>query len=380
MTSASTSEARRAALPRRAKLSRAGLAAALLAMAACTSAPRAPYTPQTALVPFAAAGIEDRSAEYGELFCSALQCAGAEGGPWDECSHYIQTPGASVLDLPPLSNDYKILVISGLFAKCVSPRVQAYSDAFSHLRDRHGVVAEYFDVSGLGSCEYNAALIAGYLREKTAADSRKYIAVGYSKGATDLMVALATYPEVRQSVAALITVAAPVGGSRIPDLYPEWLVGLPGVDQIERCDKGDDGAVASLRGPARQAFLRAHPTPLVPTYSLIAISDEKTTSRALLPLWRKLSSLSIEQDSLIIAAEGVPPGAKFLGVVNGDHWAVALPFELAESSVFRRLVNHNHFPRTALLEAAVRLVVRDLQADDSAPKSPALNSLDEGQD
>lgn len=340
-----------------------GLAAGLLAATGCALSPPMEYAPpQTVLVPFAAAGIEDRSVEYGGLFCSALRHLGSEGGPWDDCARYIETPGAADLDLPPLPQRYKVLVVSGFLGKCVSPKVQAFSDALTHLREKHGLSGEYIEVSGLGSCEYNAALIARHLRERPPADKRKYIAVGYSKGAADLMVALASHPEVREAVAALVTVSAPVGGSPIADRFPESLVRLVGARTLEQCDQGDSGGLASLRRSARQEFLREHPTPIVPTYSLVGISDEKTTSRALLPMWRKLSSLSIHQDSMVVAAEAVVPGASFLGVVRADHWAVALPFELGGSSPTRSLVDHNHFPRTALLEAALRLVLRDLEA------------------
>jgi hypothetical protein len=58
------------------------------------------------------------------------------------------------------------------------------------------------------------------------------------------------------------------------------------------------------------------------------------------------------EDCQVIAGEGVLPGAAFLGIAKGDHWAVALPFSEAGNT----LVNRNRFPRTALLEALVRAV------------------------
>jgi hypothetical protein len=41
-------------------------------------------------------------------------------------------------------------------------------------------------------------------------------------------------------------------------------------------------------------------------------------------------------------------------VVTGDHWAVALP--MSEHPDAGKKVDHNRFPRTALLEAIVRYV------------------------
>ena len=341
----------------------AGFMGGLLLAAGCVKLHRVEYRlPRTALVPYAAAGIEDHSAEYGSQFCSVLRHMGAEGGPWGECADYIETPGPPDLDLPPLPTEYRILVIPGIFGQCFSPKLQAFSDALAHLREKHGLDAEYLDVPALGSCEYNADVIARELRMRMEADPRKFIVVGYSKGGCDVMVALATYPEVREAVAALVTVAAPVGGSRLPDIVPGYIQRFLEEHKLGPCEKGDSGGVESVRRAARQSFLQEHPVPFVPTYSLVAISDEATTTCALKPFWRKLASISLDQDAQVIASEGVPPGARFLGSLKGDHWAIAMPFELRDDSVSRRLSDHNHFPRAALLEAAIRVVVADLQS------------------
>jgi pimeloyl-ACP methyl ester carboxylesterase len=339
----------------------AGLAAAVLQAAGCARLPQVEYRlPGTALVPFAAAGIEDRSAEFGGLFCSVLRQVGTQEGSWGGCGDYIETPGSAQRDLASLPTDYRVLVVPGLLGQCLSPGLQAFSDALAHLRDKHGLTAEYLDVPAMGSCERNAEVIANHLRERLTADPRKYIVVGYSKGGCDLMVMLATYPEVREAVAALVTVAAPVGGSRALDLTPDWVARSLENLKMERCEMGDAGGLKSLRRSARQAFLSDHPRPLVPTYSLVAVSTKETTSRGLRSFWRKLSSFSLDQDGQVIASEGIPAGARFLGVLKGDHWAIAMPFEHAEHALLRRFADHNHFPRTVLLEATIRIVVDDL--------------------
>ena len=58
----------------------------------------------------------------------------------------------------------------------------------------------------------------------------------------------------------------------------------------------------------------------------------------------------------MIAEEAIIPGARFLGVARGDHWAMALPFFEHANAEYRKKVNWNRFPRTALLEAIVRYV------------------------
>lgn len=352
----------------------AGLVVAALQAAGCSGIRRIEYRlPETAMVPFAAAGIVDRSAEFGARFCGALLHLDGEGGPWGGCGDYLETPGPAEPDAPPLPADYRILVIPGLLGQCLSQEFPTFGDALAHLREKHGLDGKALDVPALGSCEMNGEVIAGHLRRSLAEDSRKFILVGYSKGACDAMSMLAAHPDLRESVAALITVAAPVGGSRLPDVTPpSWLRSLE-KHAPDRCDKGDSGGIASLRRPVRQAFLRDHPAPLVPTYSLVAVSDEANTSRALRPLWDKLSKFSLDQDAQVIASEGVPPGSRFLGVLRGDHWAVGMPFEHGESSFLRGLIDHNHFPRAALLEAALRVVMADL-ASGGPPSSPPLES------
>ncbi len=77
--------------------------------------------------------------------------------------------------------------------------------------------------------------------------------------------------------------------------------------------------------------------------------------------WKQLSAYSIDQDSQIIRDDAMVPGGIFLGTALGDHWAVALPFSDAHDPLFDRLVDHNVFPRTVLLEALVRFVMNDLK-------------------
>jgi hypothetical protein len=73
-------------------------------------------------------------------------------------------------------------------------------------------------------------------------------------------------------------------------------------------------------------------------------------------------------DSQMIHEDALVPGAQYLGFARGDHWAVALPFEDAAKThpelagAITRFINRNHYPRSALVEAALRFVVSDLAA------------------
>ena len=70
------------------------------------------------------------------------------------------------------------------------------------------------------SSEANAKRIADHVREKMQEDARKYIVVGYSKGAPDVQVALAQEPGMASAVAAFVSVAGAVGGSPVIDVLP----------------------------------------------------------------------------------------------------------------------------------------------------------------
>ena len=90
---------------------------------------------------------------------------------------------------------------------------------WTHLREKHGITVELLSVPN-DSSEQNAKQIAAYIQEHSKDDKRKYIVVGYSKGAPDLQVMLATEKDTAPMVAAFVTVAGAVGGSPIADILP----------------------------------------------------------------------------------------------------------------------------------------------------------------
>jgi hypothetical protein len=97
----------------------------------------------------------------------------------------------------------------------------------------------------------------------------------------------------------------------------------------------------------------------VPSYTLVAVSDRRNTSKALLHTWFLLSFYGSRQDGQLLAADGVLSGAKDLGAARADHVAVAQSFErtVGASAMF----DHGRYPRAALLEALVRFVISDLE-------------------
>ena len=70
----------------------------------------------------------------------------------------------------------------------------------------------------------------------------------------------------------------------------------------------------------------------------------------------------------MIAWDQIIPGSTLVGYVNADHWAVAVPISESHPFLGKTLVNHNAYPRRAMLEAVLRFVEEDLdrrEASDS---------------
>jgi hypothetical protein len=301
----------------------------------------------------------DLSEVFTGLFCSVLREKNPDGGEWGDCSQYLETSSKQQIALGPIPNKYRILIVPGLMNTCFSG-APAYKEGQAYLKEKHGLTVELLPLPNDKS-ENNAKIIADYLRGKMKEDSRKYLVLGYSKGAPDTQVALAREPDVAAAVAAFISVAGAVGGSPIADAIPglaeRWIKQY----NLPNC-KGDLAqALKSLSQTERHAFLSSYPDPIVPTYSLPTVSDRSNTSIMLQQAWQLLSVYASKQDSQLSKTDAIVPGSKYLGSALADHFAVALPFETSNESI-RSVADKNHYPRTALLEAMIRCVIQDLDA------------------
>src|SRR5262249_25033651 len=162
------------------------------------------------------------------------------------------------------------------------------------------------------------------------------------------------------SVAAFVTVAGASGGSPIADVMPAQADKWVSMFQMGGCKGNLSNGFKSLQKTLRQTFLASYPNPIVPTYSVAASSDKATTSKALLQSWQLLTAFGALQDGQLIKDDAIVPGAKYLGILKGDHFAVALPFDKSSNSMVRNGMGGSKYPRAALLEALVRMVNEDL--------------------
>ena len=300
----------------------------------------------------------DRSADFASLFCSVLRKENPDTGEWEDCGHYLDGVPASpkAVALNAIPREYRVLILPGFMSSCVSS-VQAMQQGQEHLRKEHGLEVEYLQLPNASS-EDNGAQIAAYLKQHAADDSRKYIVVGYSKGAPDFQVGMAHDAKAASHVAAFISLAGAIGGSPAAEALPSIIDRYTKSLNLGTCQGDIAQAARSLRSDLRHEFLRSHPDPVVPTYSIAATSERDSTSKMLLQAWMMLSAYDSDQDSQVTKHDAIVPGSSFLGELHADHLAVALAFE--QSPDMRSLVDHNHYPRAALLESLVRFVAGDL--------------------
>lgn len=258
-------------------------------------------------IPLVELGATDRSKDFANVFCTLIATERRpDGSSWGNCSQWVNSPQTATLTLATkIDSEYRFLLIAGYGSDCLKGPHATFMDSIDHLQSVHGYTAETMPVSAFGGSEFNAKQIAAYLNMHFGADQRKYIVLGYSKGTPDLQVAIAIEPSVHDKVAALETLSV-VQGSRLSGPTKPTSQGVSPAN-LQDCTLGDGQGIESMSPAVRQAFLKQHPAPLVPTYSVVAYSQRRDTSRILHPTWDILSQVGKAEDSLMIAAEAVYP-------------------------------------------------------------------------
>ena len=303
---------------------------------------------------------ENDAAAFSALFCSVFEREHPDAGKWGPCSDYYEDPSSERVALPAIPRNYRFAIVTGVLSAC-GGNSTAFLEGREHLRTVHGITVDLIPAPN-GSSAANGKTIAQFLKANYRPGGPKFILLGYSKGAVDILEGVSADPQAARAVAALITVAGAIGGSPLADFLPvqaqKWIQAI----SLGEC-KGDlYSAFRSLRRDVRRKFLAQHPDPGFPVYSIAAVSDRAHTSKILLEGWELLSIFGQPEDSQLLEPDTRFPGGTNLGAVLADHMAVAIPLNPAGDPTIIRLVNHNHFPRTALLESLFRYVTADLAA------------------
>jgi len=307
---------------------------------------------------YLATATNNFASAFGDVFCSVLKQNNPDGGNWGACSQYIEAPGKEDAPLAPLSTKYRVLIVPGFMSSCFSDS-PAFQEGQKALKEKYGMDVALLQVPN-DSSESNGKMIGQYIRDHASKDASKYILVGYSKGTPDIQVALAQESGMAEHVAAFVSVAGASGGSQVADLLPQIAEKYMTTTPLKTCQGDMSTGFKSLQRANRQAFLAAHPDPVVPTYSIVAKSDQNNTSKALLQTWRILQTYGVGEDGQLLRDDAIVPGAKFLGAALADHFAIALPFDKSPDSTIRSNMDKTVYPHAALLEALVRYVSADL--------------------
>jgi hypothetical protein len=250
-----------------------------------------------------------------------------------------------------------IFVVPGLGHEC-----------FNDLLDGGGVLREYAEssghtvhripVKGFANSEQNADIIRETVMQKTPfPDARPVVMLAYSKGANDVLAALALYPEVAERVSAVVSISGAIGGSPLALHARDWslglLVALPGVN----CEVPEKTALTSLRPAVRRAWLDEHPLPTsVDYFSVVAYPEAERISTPLRPPYRALARHDSRNDGQLIVFDQVIPGSELLAFVNADHWAIALPIERRHPALEFAGIMRNDFPLEVLFDAILAYI------------------------
>jgi pimeloyl-ACP methyl ester carboxylesterase len=345
-----------------------------LALTACVSTPKVPY--QKNLAPLVLGdprngNLLDARGRFRQIFCAVNEDHGDEMPDFRPCEDALVEIGVEPQpDRRPVSMaqseaDFLILMVPGLGNQCIRGWLDYDNAAPFHLAQR-GYQAEVIEVDGLSSSTNNARQIRDSIMALPADKAtRPLILIGFSKGAPDSLEALVHYPEVAEKVVAMVAYAGAVSGSELAadtkSSHLNLLAMLPG----NQCEKGDSGALESLKPAVRKAWLKEHPLPdHIRYYSVVSFPEPDRISLALKPSWRKLGEMAdARNDSQLVFSNQVIPGSRLVAFTNADHWAMAVPVARQHRLASSTFATQNDFPREVMFEALMRFIEEDLSAN-----------------
>ncbi len=271
-------------------------------------------------------------------------------------------PTQKPVDLGPSPSPFRVFVVPGVGWACFGKFIDLKGTTAEHLA-RFGHELGMLQVEALSGTAKNARMIRDAIMAMPVGDGHKRIVlIGYSKGAPDILEAVTAYPELQGRVAAVVSAAGAVGGTPLvhdasqDDL--ELLQHFPGAE----CDRGDGGALESLKPSVRQKWLASNPLPpAIRFYSLVTYPEPKQISSMLRSSYDTLSKVDPRNDSQMIYYDQLIPGSTLLGYINADHWAIGVPIARSHPTIAGLLVDKNAFPREVLLEAVMRYIEEDLR-------------------
>ena len=336
----------------------------------CSTSPLLPYTTDTpvlVLTTASQAGVADKRSRFREIFCAVLEARKESIPDYRPCetalTHVGQEPPVkdAPVDLGASRQRLIALLVPGIGWDCFSEWLELKGTTATHVQ-RFGYDLKLLDVDSLSSSENNARQIRdAILALPKEGEIPRLVLIGYSKGTPDILETVVKYPEIHERIAAVVSVSGAVGGSPLANNADQSQLALlrhwPGAE----CSPGDGGAVESLRPDTRKAWIAQNPLPDdISYYSLVTYPEPDRISAILKPSYKKLSQVDARNDSQVVFYDQVIPKSSLVAYLNADHWALAVPISRSHRLLKSTFVNHNDYPREALLEALLRFIEEDL--------------------
>lgn len=344
----------------------AALAAMLLLVGGCAAAEQAflGVSSPAVLLPLRYTGVIDARPEFRRTLCRINAERGRSFPDYRRCEEIFsfsenQAAGQPANREAPCC--YSLVFVPGILGECVAEIATPFSDSYDRLRKR-GHRVDVIPVKGRASSAVNAQIIAQFFAQREQ-EPRGVILIGYSKGVSDILDALGANTDAAwtRQIRAVVSVAGVVSGTPAADrgrgLYDAIFAGLP----WPTCGPEDKGGVDSLTRKQRLDSLSTiRLPPHIKYHSLVAVTRSAGINPILAPFHQLLTNDYGPNDGQVLYQDAVIPGSYLLGYLNGDHWAVALPFNRSSSLQALPLKINNAFPREVLIDAILEFVSEKL--------------------